>query len=458
MDRSEKLQFQQSIENYFEEKRVYSLFEKLLKELVVSQPNDPIDYLIKRLKTPDVKRIFITGSAGVKRKEVALSLANHFDYEGISIGDILRKEISKKLDIGKKIEPYLKVCKLVPDDIIIDLLKQELIRLEKNNVSYVVEGFPRNRVQAMFLQSVGILPDNVIILDTSNTNLQARVSEKIPINQEKPKNHPIQVNEAIEEYHINVKAVKDVFPSHLIYNIKEGSNISTLIDDLSRILKLKNKTLGARRPPRIILQGPPCSRKSEVAEIIAKKYGIVNISVSSLLLSEIRKSNDNSKAILAQMQKGELIDDKYVFKLLEERLLASDAMINGWILTGFPKNSSQLKFIENEYNKAFKPSLIVCIELEDDVVLKRSSLRRIDPFTGTCVYIDSQTFDPNSELAKRLIIKNEDKEEILKRRLENWKNFAYTELTQLQGVIRINGEKVITNLVELLSDAMENSN
>ena len=174
--------------------------------------------------------------------------------------------------------------------------------------------------------------------------------------------------------------------------------------------------MGARRPPRIILQGPPCSRKSEVAEIIAKKYGIVNISISSLLLSEIRKSNDNSKAILAQMQKGELIDDKYVFKLLEERLLASDAMINGWILTGFPKNSSQLKFIENEYNKAFKPSLIVCIELEDDVVLKRSSLRRIDPFTGTCVYIDSQTFDPNSELAKRLIIKNEDKEEILKRR------------------------------------------
>ena len=72
-----------------------------MKELIISRPNDPIDYLIKRLKAKDTKRIFITGSAAVNRKEVSLSLANHFSYEGISIGDILRKEISKKLDIGK---------------------------------------------------------------------------------------------------------------------------------------------------------------------------------------------------------------------------------------------------------------------------------------------------------------------------------------------------------------------
>jgi mRNA-degrading endonuclease RelE of RelBE toxin-antitoxin system len=53
MDRNEKLQFQQSIETYFEQKHIYELFEKFLKELVTNKPKDPIDYLIKRLKIKD---------------------------------------------------------------------------------------------------------------------------------------------------------------------------------------------------------------------------------------------------------------------------------------------------------------------------------------------------------------------------------------------------------------------
>jgi hypothetical protein len=60
MDRVEKLKFKQSIENYFEENKVYELFDKLMKELVINKPLDPVDYLIKRIKTKDTKRIFIT--------------------------------------------------------------------------------------------------------------------------------------------------------------------------------------------------------------------------------------------------------------------------------------------------------------------------------------------------------------------------------------------------------------
>lgn len=455
MERNEKLHFQQDIENYFEEKRVYNLFEKLLKELIILKPSDPLDYMIKRLQTPDTKRIFITGSAGVNRKEISLSLANHFGYEGISVGDILRKEVSKKLEIGKKIEPYIKSSRLVPDEIIIDLLKQELVRLEKSNQSYIVEGFPRNRVQAMFLKSVGILPDNVILMTTDDVRIKSRLSEKIPISQEKPLQHPKQVNDSFDEYDLNIKGCKEVFPNHFSVNVDDTKQMSTIIDDLSRVLKLKNKSLSSRKPPRVILLGPPCSKKSEIANAIAQKYSIVHVSLSSLLNAEIRKSNDNSKSILSQMDRGDLVDNKYVLKLLEERLFASDAMINGWILTGFPKNSAQLKFIETEYSKSFKPSLILNIELDDEIVLKRSSMRRVDPLTGLCVYLDSKNFDPNSDVARRLIIKNEDKEDVISKRLENWKKFSYNELSQIQGEIRLDGKKDVSVLVDEISHHMQ---
>lgn len=456
MDRTEKLQFQQSIENYFEDKKIYYLFEKLLKELVIVRPNDPIDYLINRLKTPDTKRIFITGSAGVNRKEIALSISNHFNFEGISTGDILRKEISKKLEVGKKIEPYLKLNKLAPDDMVIELIKQELIRLEKSNTSYIVEGFPRNRVQAMFLQSVGIIPDNIVMIINSETKVLERLTDKISSSYKDNKKLGAYVNDAYEEFNLSIKAVKEVYPNHT--NIQaEKRTMDSIIDDISRILKFKSKTLGARRPPRILLLGPPCSKKSEIAQFISKKYNIVHVSVSSLLNSEVKKANENSKVIIQDTEKGELVDNKIIFKLLEDRLFASDAMINGWILTGFPKSSSQMKFIENEHNRAFKPSLIISIELEDEIVMKRSMMRRIDPFTGTCVYLDSPDFDPQSAISKRLIIKHEDGEAQLKKRIENWKNFAYNDLVQLQGVIRISGEVSISSLVDQVSDSIENS-
>ncbi len=147
MDRKEKLEFQQSIENYFEREKVYDLFDKLLRELVVNKPKNPIDYLIQRIKKADTKRIFITGYPGTNRKEISLSLAESFGYSCVSLGDLLSKEISKKLDNARKIEGRLNNFSLVDDETVIELLKKELIRLEKENVSYIIEGFPRNRVR-----------------------------------------------------------------------------------------------------------------------------------------------------------------------------------------------------------------------------------------------------------------------------------------------------------------------
>lgn len=146
MDRKEKLAFQQSIENYFDEKKVYDLFAKLMKELVINKPNDPVSYMMKRLKTKDSKRIFITGSSGSNRKEVSLSLAESFGYSCVSLGDLIQKEINKKLDNARKIETKLNQFSLVDDETVIELLRKELVRLEKENASYIIEGFPRNRV------------------------------------------------------------------------------------------------------------------------------------------------------------------------------------------------------------------------------------------------------------------------------------------------------------------------
>ena len=49
------------------------------------------------------KRVFLVGPPGSNRKEIALSLGEYFNWQSISVGDLLKKEISKKSEYGKAI-------------------------------------------------------------------------------------------------------------------------------------------------------------------------------------------------------------------------------------------------------------------------------------------------------------------------------------------------------------------
>ena len=146
--------------------------------------------------------------------------------------------------------------------------------------------------------------------------------------------------------------------------------------------------------------------------------------------------------------------------MLEDRLYSSDCMINGWILTGFPKNSSQMYYLENNINNTFKPSLIVIVDMDEDFSTKRAGTRRIDPTTGKVYYLESNKENEiNSHVKERLIVKNEDKKDVLDKRLDNWKKLSNVLLNKNFGnnVLRLNGESNIDNLIENISDAMENA-
>lgn len=115
------------------------------------------------------------------------------------------------------------------------------------------------------------------------------------------------------------------------------------------------------------------------------------------------------------MNAGELVNDKFILKLLEDRLYASDCMINGWILTGFPKNNSQIHYLKS--TKAFNPSKVINLFLDDDVTAKRSAMRKLDPVSGRFYFISKENeASINKDILKRLIIKNEDRPEIYQKR------------------------------------------
>jgi hypothetical protein len=61
MLKDKKLEYQQVLEEYLEQKKLYELFEGLMKALIVSKPSDPIDFLIKKLQQPESKHLYSLG-------------------------------------------------------------------------------------------------------------------------------------------------------------------------------------------------------------------------------------------------------------------------------------------------------------------------------------------------------------------------------------------------------------
>lgn len=115
-----------------------------------------------------MSRIVLLRPPGSRGKEIALSLAEYLSENGnftcISVGDLVDKEISKRSAFGKEIEQSRQTYSFVKDEIVIELVKGQIQAMEKEQRSYIIEGFPRTEVQAIALQKMGILPDNFILL------------------------------------------------------------------------------------------------------------------------------------------------------------------------------------------------------------------------------------------------------------------------------------------------------
>ena len=477
MDRTEKLEYEKGIEQYFDEKKVYDLFEKLFKELIINRPENPIDYLITRLNRQDTKRIFITGYPGTERKSICLAITNSFGYQCLNMAHLIDREISKKLDDAPKLEKNYQQNRLVDDEIAINLVKEQLIKYEEENCSYIIEGFPRNRNQAIFLQNIGLLPDNIIVLTASREKAEQQIFEKLrerfPGPPEKNNEDPQQEHSeesasnqnnyktdeqlkqmakiSMEETEMNIRAVEDVFSGFCCeINVDKYGEVEDIVNELAKLLNFKNKTNAARRPPRVILSTPPCMDKSGIAEKICKELKIIHVDIIDLLKKEIQKKNENSPIILSQLEKNELVDDKFVLKLLEDRLFSSDCMINGWILTGFPRTNLQINFMEN-MQPEIKPSLIAVIDMENKNIEEKAKKIKYDPKTGK-YYLEKEEnkfesiINPGQEatpdVVKRLIGRKQDEPEILKRIIDEWRVVCDNLMQkEAKNILKLNGDE-----------------
>lgn len=96
--------------------------------------------------------IVLLGAPGAGKGTQAQKLVSEFGLAHISTGDLLRAAVKAQSKLGKKAKEYMDAGQLVPDQLVIDLVKERLSNDDAQS-GFILDGFPRNTAQAVTLDS-----------------------------------------------------------------------------------------------------------------------------------------------------------------------------------------------------------------------------------------------------------------------------------------------------------------
>ncbi|MEM4161408.1 MAG: adenylate kinase [Thermoplasmata archaeon] len=118
--------------------------------------------------------LIMLGAPGAGKGTQAQKLAAHLKIPQISTGDMLRQALAEGTPLGMEARKYMEAGKLVPDAVVVGIVKERLSREDCRN-GFILDGFPRTLEQAKALDGIAKI-DYVINIDVPEEILVERIT------------------------------------------------------------------------------------------------------------------------------------------------------------------------------------------------------------------------------------------------------------------------------------------
>ncbi|EGR31030.1 hypothetical protein IMG5_119030 [Ichthyophthirius multifiliis] len=352
MDKTEKVAYEASLIQYIEKNQLPDLIEQYTKQLILNQPEDPIQFLINYIQNKKNQRlIFITGSLQNKRYVIVEQVCNSLYYEQIKLKD----------------DHLLKQTK---SEIVNQQVKQQLQKVGSHFRGVIVNGYPFNFETSIFAQWNGLIPDRVIILENSEEDSRNYYSQKFQQDEK-------SIVQSMKRDEIFLQEIKRMYNS--FYDTFNISNIpkSNIVENIKSILKLKDKRVQPLRSPRIFIVRPPHLkvRARQIQSLLVQKYGFNQIQVYDLLNKHIELKTHVGKFIYGALSNHRQVPDDIILGLVRTEILNTSSKQKGYILEGFPKSKNQVNcFSSYEIN----PHFIIILDYDDNELLNQFKQLKFD--------------------------------------------------------------------------------
>ncbi|MBO5726268.1 MAG: adenylate kinase [Clostridia bacterium] len=120
-------------------------------------------------------KLILLGAPGAGKGTQAEVICEKFNIPAISTGNILREAIKNGTEMGLKAKSYIDNGNLVPDEVVIGIIKDRLAEDDCNN-GFILDGFPRTIPQAEALDSMNIGIDCALSIEVADEKIMQRLS------------------------------------------------------------------------------------------------------------------------------------------------------------------------------------------------------------------------------------------------------------------------------------------
>nr|XP_028602261.1 adenylate kinase 8-like [Podarcis muralis] len=383
---------------YAEKHNIFQLMQSLMEDLLVYQPENPIDFMIAHLKrdNDEVPKIFVVGPPASGKTTISRWICKHLSATYLCPQDLMRSKLLKRSSEAMALRDQKKQ---IPNDLWAALLEERLNDVDCIKLGWVLDGFPETRSQALVLQSTGIAPRHVVVLSAPDTVLMERNLGKLldPLTQEVyhttfdwPVDFAVQKRLVRPEGVSAPATARRLLESHRnlpgIIQAYEGCHKAInadqpCVDVFAQVLNFVQSRPHSDAPfsPRVLLLGPPGCGKSLQAALLAQKYGLVNIFFGDLLREKVAAKTAVGELIKPFFESGYPVRDSIALSVLKDRLSERDCLTNGWVLHGFPRDVDQADLFKHT---GFEPNRVFFLNLPTEVALQRICQRATDPVSG----------------------------------------------------------------------------
>lgn len=221
---------------------------------------------------------------------------------------------------------------------------------------WIFVDFPRNKEEAQCLFQQSIVPTHVICF-TSNSFVKKNDSLK---------KHQLQcgTSASMQKYQLTVLELKEVY-GHFFREINVCSKDLAHMGEM--VINIVNAPMSKviKTNPRVVILGPRGSGRGFLGDKLA----------------------ENLKLIHVHFEPKETSNEFESCKFVLSRLLEDDCQTNGYVITGFPSNTQELRALHNSENP---PNRIIFLAVTDDIRLKRARDDSMDIYTGQKIFSRSE--------------------------------------------------------------------
>ncbi|HIR40665.1 MAG TPA: adenylate kinase [Candidatus Egerieicola pullicola] len=119
-------------------------------------------------------KLILLGAPGAGKGTQAEVIMDHLNIPAISTGNIIREALKNGTEVGLKAKSYMDAGKLVPDEVVIEIIKERLAKDDCKN-GFILDGFPRTVPQAEALDAMGITIDKVVDIEVADEKIAQRL-------------------------------------------------------------------------------------------------------------------------------------------------------------------------------------------------------------------------------------------------------------------------------------------